>query len=103
MLNLTFKNMEELSDYFQSEEGLLENSKAILKTISDSYSENKKVTTLFAIDLEDEETEMTVKITRPEWIKALRSCLVVFEKNEEPDESIDAYLLIQKLSEEEKD
>ena len=43
---------------------------------------------------------MTVKITRPEWVKALRSCLAVFEKNEEPDESIDAYLLIQKLSEE---
>jgi hypothetical protein len=100
MLNLTFKNMEELSDYFQSEEGLLQNSKAILKIISEAYSENKKVANLFAIDLEDEETEMTVKITRPEWVKALRSCLAVFEKNEEPDESIDAYLLIQKLSEE---
>lgn len=103
MLNLTFKNLEELSDYFQSEEGVLENSKAILKIISKAYSENKKVANLFAIDLEDEETEMTVKITRAEWVKALKNCLVVFEKNEEPDESIDTYLLIQKLSEEVKE
>lgn len=103
MINLTFKNMEELSHYFESEEGLLENSKSIFKSISESYSEKKKVAHLFEIDLEDEETEMSVKISKPEWVKALRSCLATFEKNEESDYSIDTYLLIQKLSEEVKE
>lgn len=97
MISKSFKNMEELSDYFESEEGLIENSKAIFETISHCYSTRKKIAQVCSLDLDDENIEFTVKINESEWVKALEHCLLVFERNDAQDESIDTYLLIRKL------
>lgn len=97
MISKSFKNMEELSDYFESEAGLIENSKAIFETISHCYSTRKKIAQVSSLDLDDENIEFTVKINESEWLKALEHCLLVFEQYNAQDESIDTYLLIQKL------
>lgn len=97
MLIKSFKNMEELSDYFKSEEGLIESSKAMFETISHCYSTRKKIAQVYSLDFDDENNPYTVKINELGWIKALEHCLLIFERYNAQDESIDTYLLIQKL------
>lgn len=95
---LKFNSIGELVNFFSSKEGLIRNSKRILESVTEGYNKKAAIVELFSIDLYEEEAEISVKLERSQWEIALKNCLEYFEEYELADESIDTYLLIQKLS-----
>lgn len=96
---LKFTNMEDLIRFFGSDEGLIDNSKRILESITDSLEKGQAVAELFSIDLYEDEAEISVKLDRDQWEIALENCLEYFERYELADESIDTYMLLKKIKE----
>lgn len=97
MKNLVFKSHKDFDLYLNSKEGVVEESKNIVKEIYSALKTKKKSVKTFSIELEDEDMSFIVSIAREDWGNALQTCLKHFEDNEMSDECIDTYMVIQKL------
>lgn len=99
MKQLEFDSVYHMQDYFLSEKGIAESSIHIVKTVEESAEKNSKNTKLYSISLLEEGYDVSVAISRKDWIPALEQCLKNLEDLEMQDEVIDTYLILKKVKE----
>jgi hypothetical protein len=96
MLELAFKSLLDMQDYFNSKEGKIFIHKKLYEFISSNAKSDKKTIHAFNIYIEDHDVEFDVTLPKSEWGNILNRCFNVFEEFDMSDETIDCYLLIKK-------
>lgn len=94
-----FETVEELQDFVENAKDKI--CSCILYSIEQALEEKEDEPVVFDMALKESLDLLEMYLHKDSWVKALNACLSYFTDNNFPDQAIDAYLLLEKIKDNE--